>query len=506
MTPTSTTLPLWSTWRAKAWLPAALLGLLTACSGAPPAPARCPTVVPVPSATPSDAPSVSAAPSTTDDADLQMLPPVDAASLGWCTKDEQQAALDETKEIAGLVSKLPPDASAADVVTGRMTRLFSSPCYMHGTLARSLDTTELMAARAWAVAEWWDSGGQEFLRDALQNANVVHFAPSIPRMIASELLPASDPMRAILCPSFSAACDPVAQGTALDVGRELMRVGLLQERARRDDSAGDGMGSPEACARSVRKEPPAERLARYAACVEKLVPQLPALPEARYRSPKGWLVLRGRRGHYSFCDEARAYDLETGTAYVASRCGGLVLGAGGAVNQGATRGTGTMKTQVGTLSVDALRRLALALWLKDKLDKDARPYATFPVPATVPMPDPDELSTFGFGSGSGWGHSGQTSIQFEINDGKSTVLSGTFVWPDAFSAGDQMADDLVVSAETTFREGCPKVALPAGISPAKTLGGVSRIDASPDTLRKNADDLSAAFAELRKTRVCKKES
>ncbi|MDI1480103.1 hypothetical protein [Polyangium sp. y55x31] len=456
----------------------------------------------VPSAPTSDAPSASPAPSADDDADVQMQAPKDAASLGWCTKDEQQAALDETKEIAKLVSKLPKDASAADAVTGRIAGLFNSPCYMDGTLARSPDMAELEAARAWAVAKWWDSGGQDFFKDALQHANAVHFAPSIPRMIAPELLPTSDPMRAILCPSFSAVCDPVAEGTALDVGRELVRVGLLQERAHREDSADDGLGSPEACARSIRKEPPAERLARYTACVDKLVSQLPALPEARYRSPQGWLVLRGRRGHYSFCDEARAYDLETGTAYIASRCGGLVLDAGGAVNQGATRGTGAMKTQVGTLSVDALRRLALALWLKDKLDKDARPYAAFPLPAGVPMPDPDR--SFGFGFGSGWGHSGQTSIQFEINDGKSTVVSGTFVWPDAFSVGDQLADDLVVSAETTFREGCPRVALPAGLSPARTLGGVSGIDASPDTLRKNADDLSAAFAELRKTKVCKK--
>ncbi|MDI1444332.1 hypothetical protein QHF85_09805 [Polyangium sp. 6x1] len=460
--------------------------------------------MPVPSVATSDAPSANVAPSTMDDADMQMQPPKDAAALGWCTKDEQQAALDETKEIARLVSKLPPDASAADAVTERIAKLFNSPCYMDGTLARSLDTTELKAARAWAVAKWWDSGGQDFLQDALQHANAVHFAPSIPRMIAPELLPASDPRRAILCPSFGAACDPVAQGAALDVGRELVRIGLLQARARRESSADDGRGSPEACARSVRKEPPAERLARYAACVERLVPELPALPESRYRSPQGWLVLRGRRGHYSFCDEVRAYDLETGTAYIASRCGGLVLDTGGAVNQGATRGTGAMKTQVGTLSVDALRRLALALWLKDELDKDARPYAVFPVPASVPMPDPDASSTFGFGMGSGWGHSGQTSIQFEIHDGKSTLVSGTFVWPDAFSVGDQMADDLVVSAETTFREGCPRAALPAGLSPAKTLGGVSRIDASPDTLRKNADDLSAAFGELRKTKVCKK--
>jgi hypothetical protein len=478
---------------------AALTTLLAACSAAPPCPPDLPT--PVASASVAPSTSASASASATVIAFVQMQPPKDAAALGFCTKDQQQTAQDETEEIAKLARRLPRDASAADAVTERIGALFASPCYNRGNLARSLDTAKLKAARAWSVAKWWESGGQVFLKDALQHANAIHFAPSIPRMIAQELLPAGGPLGAILCPTFAAECDPVARGAALDLGRELVRVSLLHALPRGTSAPDENPSSPEGCAQALRKEPPDQRLLRYAACVDQLVPRRAALPEARYRSPKGWLVLRGRRGHYSFCDEARAYDLETGTAYIASRCGGLVLSSGGAVNQGATRDTGAMKSQVGTLSVDALRRLALMLWVESEVDDDAREYAKFPVPTGVPMPEPER--GFGFGK-RGWSHSGQTSIQFELSDGKSTLLAGKFVWPDSSDAGNQVIDDLVVSAETTFREGCPKVALPASLAPAKSLGGVSGIDASPDALRKNADDLSAAFAELRKTKVCKK--
>lgn len=487
---------------------AALATSLAACSAAPPAtPPPCPPAPPAPVASAPPAPPASAGATATATAasPVQMRPPKDAASLGFCKEDEQRAAQDETGEIAKLVRSLPRDASPADAVTERIVKLFASPCYAGGNLARALDTAKLKAARAFSVARWWESGGHAFLQDALQHANAIHFAPSIPRMIAPELLPAGDPLRAILCPTSAAECDPVAQGAALDLGRELVRVSLLHALPRATGAPEQAPSSPEACAQTIRKEPPAERLARYAACVDRLVPSRAALPEARYRSPKGWLVLRGRRGHYSFCDEARAYDLETGAAYVASRCGGLVLTTGGAVNQGATRDTGSVKTRVGTLSTDALRRLAMMLWLKESAEDDVREYAKFPVPTGVPMPDPGSGFLFGFGYGrGGWAHSGQTSIQFEISDGKSTLVSGRFVWPDSSDAGNQVVDDLVVSAETTFREGCPRAPLPATLSPAKGLGGVSSIDASPDALRKSADDLAAAFAELRRTKVCKK--
>lgn len=427
-----------------------------------------------------------------------MLPRKDAVAAGFCARAEMQAAENELSALHRLIRALPDDASPATAVTERLILVYHSPCYQSGNYARGFDAAALRTARARSVASWWNDGGARFLGDALDNATMIRFANAIPVLLSAELLPKDDPLRAVLCPTF-AVCDPIAEGAALDVARELERTSLRQSAP-----AGEGNEPTlQACVDAIGDHPPNERLARYADCARRLAPVSTTMPDAHYRSPKGWLVLRGRRGHYTFCDEARAYDLETGSAYVASRCSGLVLGQGGSVDQDATRAAGAVKTQVGTVSVDALRRLALLLWVKDHVTRGLRRDAEFPLPVNVPKPDPTH--TFGFGSSNGgWRHSGQTHLSFGIVDAQGTLLSGHFLWPNAWEAADQAADDLVVSAEATLKEGCPTAALPRSLTPASALGGVSAIDASPDALQKTADDLGVAFAALRKTKVCKK--
>ncbi len=478
---------------------ALLLPLLGACTAAPPAaPAPCPSAAPAPPPTLTTTLAANTAPvESAPPAAVKTQTPKDAATLGFCTVAELSDAHKEIDALGTLLRALPRDASPSDVLNERVAKLHASPCYANGQLSRDFHPAEIRAARAWSIAKWWDDGGNDYLRASLERANALHFAPSVPTLLAAELLSSSDPVRAILCPSYGPACDPVAQGAALDVGRELERAAL----GRMVRGSGDEPASEQECARAIAKEAMGGRLARFTSCVDGLVPRRPALPEARYRSPKGWLVLRGRRGHYQFCDEVRAYHLETGAAFVASRCSALVLMGGGSVNQDATRDAGGMKTQVGTVSVDALRRLALVLWLKDRVNDRERPYSEVALPVGIPLPDPKSLSGFGYGS-SGWMSSAQTSIRFEIVDGTSTLVSGTFRWPGAYAAADQAADDLVQSTEATLREGCPPAALPASLAPAGALGGVSPIDASADSLRKTAADLATAFTKLRATKVC----
>ena len=70
--------------------------------------------------------------------------------------------------------------------------------------------------------------------------------------------------------------------------------------------------------------PADKRYQKWHACIEELRPRQDALPLGRVRAPmRGFFVVRGRRGHYSFCDEIRAYDLASGAAYVASSCSGV---------------------------------------------------------------------------------------------------------------------------------------------------------------------------------------
>lgn len=486
--------------------PAAVAALTAACAGAPP-PQPC--AQPESQGATSPPPSASAAPPANQpdpagsaSASTRPSPgrpatqtPRSAVSLGLCTADEEKAARDEIDAIGRLVRALPPDTSPAAAAGERIANLHGSPCYRPGTLLKGVDTREIKAASAWSLKQWWQGGGRDMFDDCLDHANAVHIAPTLPPMLAAETLPAGDPMLAVVCPTWGTTCDPIAQGAALDIGREADRVGLRESGRHSPESGG------ETCAQTALKEGMDTRLATFAACVSRHLPRRTPVPEARYRSPKGWLVLRGRRGHYGFCDEVRAYDLDTGAAYVASRCGGLVLRGGGSVDQDATRGSGAVQTQVGTLSVDALRKVALALWLKERLNDDVHRYAKFDLPVGVPLPAPGRL--FGTGYGYGWAHSGQTTIRFEISDGGRALLAGDFVWPDSGHIGDQVVDDLVVSAETTLREGCPPAALPASLAPAGSLGGVSAIDASADALKKTAAELADAFTKLRKTKVCK---
>ncbi len=54
-----------------------------------------------------------------------------------------------------------------------------------------------------------------------------------------------------------------------------------------------------------------------------------ALPLGDVKAPDtGWLVIAGRRGHYEFCDTVRAYDLETGAAFIDDNCSELTLQLG----------------------------------------------------------------------------------------------------------------------------------------------------------------------------------
>ncbi len=86
-----------------------------------------------------------------------------------------------------------------------------------------------------------------------------------------------------------------------------------------------------------------------------------ALPLGRFRAPdRGWLVIRGRRGHYEFCDELRAYDVETGAAYVAKSCSGLHLRPGGSVDFEATNASRKAAVEAGRVDVANLRE---AVWM-----------------------------------------------------------------------------------------------------------------------------------------------
>ena len=469
--------------------PLGSLLVLAACASAP-APASPPAVSPAPAPSPTEA---ELPPKDGWPGPLQKL--VNAARAGLCQPSQLRAAHSELNEISGLIKALPDDMSTATDVTTRINRLLASPCFGHTYLLDNLDQPGIQATRAAALKLWWQAA-RNFLGDALEGANAVHLVPSLPRVLSPELLPTGDPLRTILCPAVNAVCDPLAEGATLDLRREIERVAGPHHGP---FHFGPDTSDIEACARA-KHDADDDPLSAYIRCVRKLAPEQTELPVAHFRSPKGWLVMQGRRGHHQFCDEVRAYDLATGAAYIASRCGGLVLVSNGHVDHDRTSRQSTVTTMTGTVSVDALRHLALALWLKDSLVKDVQPAARFPLPTGVPMPT--DHPRVGGGGGS-WGSSSQTAISFRILDGGHDLHTGTFTWPDSADTGDQIADDLVVAAEATFQPGCPPAALPAALAQTPPIGGVSPIDASAESLRASTEALTRAMAGLRSGRVCR---
>ncbi|APR77031.1 Hypothetical protein A7982_02378 [Minicystis rosea] len=423
---------------------------------------------------------------------MRMQPARTAVQAKLCTQAEQTAAYDEVRAIGDAMEKSAVDEASAKALRDRTVRLLGSRCFGGGSLMPNLDLDQLRAARGVQFKAWWREHGDLFVRDALTHANALHFTPSLPKVLSFETLAAGDPLRSIVCPS-DAVCDPLAEGSILDLGREIERVAgpHVSGKSRISDNA-----AIEACAREKPQKPDGDPLLAYQACVSLLAFQRTVLPAGHYRSPRGWLVLRGRRGHYDFCDEIRAYHLPTGSAYIASRCSGLVLRDNGQVDHGATGQKSRLQARTGTLSVDALRRLALLLWLEGSMVEDFQPYAEFPLPEGIAMPEPGDGFSTGVAVG-GWASSAQTSISFTLVDGGQVLRAGAFTWPSSSDTGDQIADDLVVAAETTFQPGCPPVALPAALAQARSFGGVSALDASAASLRESAEALSQAMAGLK---------
>ncbi|MBK8254698.1 MAG: hypothetical protein IPK82_18805 [Polyangiaceae bacterium] len=488
--------------RTSLFLSAGFLAIGCATSPASPPPVCLPAPPEVTTvSTPKPAPAPSANPATQPAEPIQARK--NAVQAGFCSEVEWVAAKNEFQAIDKLVSGLSKDGSPADPIGKRVGALAQSPCYRQ-ELMWNFSSADVMPVTAWALSDWWENGGRDFVLEPLEHANAIHFAPTVRSALVTENLPAGHALANILCASSGSECDPLGKGAAVGLTHDVQRVALLRGSAtpqRLDTQVTDRKND---CIREALKKPESGRLLALGGCVDALRLTTAELPLGRFKSPVGWLIMRGRRGHYSFCDEVRVYHLETGSAFVASRCSGLVLANNGSVDQAATAAQSAVRTQVGNLPVEVLRRLALLMWIKDNVPQTIQEYDKLPLPEGIALPEPDSGMSFGTGGFSTWAHSGQTRISYEIVDGTSPLLKGKFVWPDSADVADQVMDDLVVTAEASLVEGCPKTALPKNIPMVGTLGGVSSIDATPAALQAAGDELAAAFAKMRSVKACKK--
>jgi hypothetical protein len=245
----------------------------------------------------------------------------------------------------------------------------------------------------------------------------------------------------------------------------------------------------QSCDGSQRPEDAPTTFESWASCVTSRAPRNWRYAETRFRAPeRGWLVLRGRRGHYEFADELRAYDLATGAAYVVRDTGAFIVTdrARQFVNEAYT----------GRIAPDQLRELAFLLLTRPAIVELRTGDAYAVIPDKLPLvlaTNPDQIVGWGRSS---WASSNQTTLSFTFVDGAQRE-AGTFIWPDADDWVNNHIVQLLRVAEAGLVRGCAPAKLPPLADLRGDLGKVSPIDASADALRARHAELERRLDGLR---------
>ncbi|MCU0682895.1 MAG: hypothetical protein MUF34_11700 [Polyangiaceae bacterium] len=406
----------------------------------------------------------------------------------------------QIKQIGAELGRAPAHADASPWLA-RLRAIAETPCLGRRPLPTWLDPKPDLRRPVLALAlrTWWNEGGKSAAEHTIAQADYwgahVFVGPTLRQAYALEAQ-RREPVAPLLCPTNEAGCGAEAAGYVSDIDQFLERVALRNTLMMAD---GAPTKTYDRCVAEARAEPVAGlRRARFAACAVQIMPRQARMPLGHFRAPRGWLVVRGRRGHYGFCDELRAYHLDSGAAYVARRCSELVL-SGPSVDEGETSKRAKLQVEAGTMNVSALRRLGLLLAFGRRLDPAVLAYAhSYEIPRDLPPAEPGSLGA-AEGSDDGYRHSGQTSLAFRLFETERGALAeGEVTWPDAYPPFDQTVDDLLVSAEASFRPGCVPAPLPPRLDLGGPTGGVSPVDASPGPLAQAHDELAAALEGLRR--------
>jgi hypothetical protein len=432
-----------------------------------------------------------------------------------CTKGSRElpAATARLKQLDQAITTAANDAPSSPLLK-ELRALLATPCF---EVAEATGDLDLRKTTTLALKRWWKDGGHEWLADQLSADGTMSFPPSVRPTLSLETSP-KHPLARLLCRATDPTCGTETAGwiaRAEDAFRARAKANArwrgdgytINLYARSSPPKEDATESP----RSQTLDVPLWRCAHpakgkldfesWSACVSALRTSVAMFPVGAVRAPtSGWLVIRGRRGHYQFCDQLTAYDLATGSYYASKSCSGLALQGDGSVNGQQTDAARTPVLEAGRVSVDNLREAAWMMFLATELDE--RGYESldaFPMP---PGLDPKvEVGTVsGTMSSSGWGSSAQTTLSWTWVDKAQVVAEGTLIWPDSDHPGKDHAVDLLRVVEAGLVPGCPPAPLPNPLLNGCGKGGVSAIDDSAANLCKVQTDLSTRLAAFKCTK------
>lgn len=446
------------------------------------------------------------------DPDPLFLQPLEPCRPGSPHHQQASAALEELRARLDP-RKAPPSPSPPGQseslelreLNQSLRALFTNHCY---AFAEHENQRGVTAPSVAAFRAWWQAGGHSWLRSYLhlgdpssperQKIVLPPAMPQLPRLGSAEK---EIPPEMLCEPATS--CGPIAAGWearaeaalhyhAVDNGRAapahfMGRAGAREPREGKDP-----------CLAELARAKPSERYMGWRRCVDQQEEPEYGLPFGSFRPlVRGWLIVRGRRGHYQFCDEVRAYDLATGAAFVAKDCSGLALQKSGAVDAAATAQGRVSLTEIGRLPLDALREAAWMLALAPQVEARHRHSRIVPLPKGLRPIWRVLLSTTGRG-GSAWGSSAQTVLAWTIinaGDAGRTVAQGRLIWPGSSEPGAHHAAQLLDVAERALTTGCPPAALPSSLPLDLGQPAVSPVDAKPAPLAGAQSELATRLRQ-----------
>jgi hypothetical protein len=476
-------------------------------------------------------PSAAPPPATAPEAPSAAPIAIAAPRIPVCHEGEPEndAAWLKLKEIRAQMKK--QGASAFAEVVPKIHALLTSPCYrrlaFEPVVHLDFDGPESLEA-------WWGAGAAAWLESFLsqppdgaardnRNRLDIFVGPDARRILNSKAVSAPDasPTRRalsfVVCPDSEVGCGAATAGW-LQRATDAFELEGYQNgyfELWRSDAAKEPLPTRLSCESRALAAPEGERLRVFRTCVEAVQLHVWAPPLGRFRAPdSGWLIVRGRRGHYEFCDELSAYDLTSGAAYRAKSCSGLLFGNDGMVDDKQVDAARKPRVEIGNLSTDNLRELALMMLLAPEAERDlVLDSRWFEVPAGIDAGFSDGPRIERYATAESHS-SAQTSLTWTLARGDKPAGSpgglratnqGSFLWPGSWNVADNYVGRLLRVTESGFVAGCPRAALAPGITHIGPEAQVSPIDAGEASVDETAKALEGALAQAKAPSRCKKK-
>jgi len=411
-------------------------------------------------------------------------------------------ATNRIHELNKTVKAYPPSHPPGPLAS-QIKAVFQHPCF------RDIPTGHLyvtQADSATALKSFWENGAYSWFTSILNwhrpDVKVKRYwiLPGIRKTLVPGKV--SPGLVSFICATGDMNCGIESRGWALRATESMSRFAAVRRAESAVRSKNIAPVDFNDC--SPKKGDAPMGFTQWFQCLQDTALKSRALPLGELEIPKdGWLIISGRRGHYGFCDEIRAYHLGTGAVYMAQSCGGLVLRQGGGVNHRATQNTKTLKVRTGRLSLSNLREAAWMFLMTQFVSKPIVQTSTgLAIPDGLVMKK--EMTGFGWRGDGFQFSSNQTRLHWTVRTGSAKLGQGLFTWPQNFNhAAESHSLQLLQVAEAAFVEACPPTPLPADMEQPHQRGQVSGIDARPRQLNATHEKLWHALKAYKKPAQCR---